>query len=72
MVYPLLHASTSIKAKLIEKRIYVATYWPNVFDWTTKKMLENYLTAHLISLPIDHRYTHADMKRIINVLKTML
>jgi len=72
MVYPLLHASTSVKAKLIEKRIYVATYWPNVFDWTTKKMLENYLTAHLISLPIDHRYTHADMKRIINVLKTIL
>jgi hypothetical protein len=72
MVYPLLHASTSIKKKLIEKRIYIPTYWPNVFDWTTKKMLENYLAAHLVSLPIDHRYTHGDMKRIVNVLKNLV
>jgi len=72
MVYPFLHSSSSIKEKLLEKRIYVATYWPNVFDWTTKKMYENYLTAHLISLPIDHRYSHSDMKRIINVLKNLL
>jgi hypothetical protein len=72
MVYPLLLPSTDIKQKLIEKRIYVATYWPNVFDWTTKKMLENYLSSHLIPLPIDHRYTHADMKKILNALKGSL
>jgi len=72
MVYPLVHTSTAIKKKLIEKKIFVPTYWPNVFDWTTRKMLEFYLAEHLVSLPIDHRYTHADMKRIINVLKTLL
>jgi hypothetical protein len=72
MVYPLLHSSTSIRQKLIEKRIYTPTYWPNVFEWTTKKMLEHYFTEHLVSLPIDHRYTHADMKRIINVLKNLI
>lgn len=72
MVYPLLHSSSIIKKKLLEKKIYVATYWPNVFDWTTKNMYENYLAEHLISLPIDHRYTLSDMKRIINVLKPLL
>ncbi|MEJ5961940.1 hypothetical protein [Pedobacter immunditicola] len=72
MVYPLVHTSTTIKQKLIEKKIYIPTYWPNVFNWTTRKMLEYYLAEHLVSLPIDHRYTHADMKRIINILKTLL
>lgn len=72
MAYPLLISSTQIRKKLQEKRIYIATYWPNVLDWTTKKMYENYLTTHLLALPIDHRYTHADMKRILNVLKQLL
>ena len=72
MIYPLLISSTEIRNKLFEKRIYVATYWPNVLEWTTKKMYEYYLTTHLIAIPIDHRYTHSEMKRILNVLKTIL
>ncbi|HKG05553.1 MAG TPA: hypothetical protein VKB19_03805 [Pedobacter sp.] len=72
MVYPLLVSSTKLRTKLQEKKIYVATYWPNVLDWTTRKMYENYLTTHLIALPIDHRYTHSDMKRILNLLKQHL
>jgi hypothetical protein len=72
MVYPLLISSSEIKNKLLDKRIYIATYWPNVLEWTTKKMYEHYLTTHLIALPIDHRYTHSEMKRILNVLKTIL
>ncbi|WP_432714758.1 hypothetical protein [Pedobacter sp.] len=70
--YPFVHSSSLIRAKLLEKRIYIPIYWPNVFDWTTKKMYENYLSAHLMCLPIDHRYTHTDMKRMINVLKKLL
>ncbi|WP_129714888.1 hypothetical protein [Pedobacter sp. SYP-B3415] len=72
MVYPFSHPSTSLREKLLAKRIYVATYWPNVYSWTTKQMYEYYLTSHLIPLPIDHRYSHLDMKRIINVLKNLL
>ncbi len=72
MVYPLLTSSTEIRNKLIEKRIYIPTYWPNVLEWTTKRMYEHYLTTHLIAIPIDHRYTHSEMKRILNVLKTIL
>ncbi|MBG6234378.1 hypothetical protein IWX76_000933 [Pedobacter sp. CAN_A7] len=72
MVYPLLLSSSEIKNKLLDKRIYIASYWPNVLEWTTNKMYEHYLTTHLIALPIDHRYTHSEMKRILNVLKTIL
>lgn len=72
MVYPLLHSSLGIREKLLEKKIYIATYWPNVFEWTTKKMYENYLASHLVCLPIDHRYTHKDMKRLLSQLKHLL
>lgn len=72
MVYPFLHSSSKIRDKLIENKIYTATYWPNVFQWTTKKMWENYLSAHLIPLPIDHRYNHSDMKRVISNLKHLI
>ncbi|MBE9601669.1 hypothetical protein [Pedobacter sp. MC2016-24] len=72
MVYPFVSSSKQIKQRLLENRIYVATYWPNVLDWTTKKMFEHYLTNHLTALPIDHRYTHIDMRRILNVLKPLL
>lgn len=72
MVYPFLHASSKIKEKLKANNILVDTYWPNVFNWTTRQMYEYYLSAHLFCLPIDHRYKHADMKRIINVLKPLI
>lgn len=72
MVYPFVTSTLKIKQELLAKRIYVATYWPNVLDWTTKKMFEHYLTNHLLALPIDHRYTHNDMRRILNVLKPLL
>ncbi|AOM75916.1 hypothetical protein [Pedobacter steynii] len=72
MIYPLLSSSPNLRDKLLDKQIYVASYWPNVLEWTTKMMYEHYLTSHLIALPIDHRYTHADMKRILNILKTTL
>ncbi len=33
MVYPLLIDNSNIKDTLIENRIFVATYWPNVLEW---------------------------------------
>jgi hypothetical protein len=72
LCYPLLTNKENIKKKLISKRVFIATYWPNVFKWTTDKMYENYLAQNLVSLPIDHRYNEEDMERIINYLKQML
>ncbi|WP_353132661.1 hypothetical protein [Pseudopedobacter sp.] len=71
MVYPFL-IDKRIKKKLIDKRIYVATYWPNVLKWTSEKMFENYLTEHLVAIPIDHRYDGEDMNRIVNIVKQII
>jgi hypothetical protein len=40
--------------------------------WSELQMYLHYLTKHLIVLPIDHRYTHSEMKRMLNVLNTIL
>lgn len=72
LCYPFLINKENIKKKLINKRVFVPIYWPNVFKWTTYKMFENYLAHNLVPLPIDHRYNEEDMERIINYLKQMI
>ena len=69
MVYPYLSSAKELRKKLIDNKIYVARYWPNVLDWTTGNDLENYLSYQLQPLPIDQRYGKDDMKRIIDIIK---
>lgn len=68
LVYPFLTDDVKLKSKLIENKIYVATYWPNVFEWCKEGDFEYKLAKQLIALPIDQRYDIDDMKRIINII----
>jgi len=72
MVYPFLVADRQLKLHLIQKKIYVATYWPNVFEWTTADMYENYLARCVVPLPIDHRYSLPDMFWLLTTLKQFI
>ncbi|MEQ7799385.1 hypothetical protein ABDJ41_06190 [Pedobacter sp. ASV1-7] len=72
MVYPLLISKKGIKAKLIEKKIFVPTYWPNVFKWTTEDMFEHRLAKRTIYLPVDQRYNVSDMAYIVDFLKKII
>lgn len=72
MSYPLLISEKGLKQKLIEKKVFIPTYWPNVFDWTSEGMYENYLAVHLLALPIDHRYDNDDMIRMVETIKSLL
>lgn len=72
MVYPFLHNAHDLKVHLIQKKIFVATYWPNVFKWTSKKMYENYLARCLVPLPIDHRYNLQDMFFMLTILQQFI
>lgn len=72
MMYPLLISNDKVKTKLIAKKIFVPTYWPNVYEWTDEHMFENKLTKHLVPLPIDHRYTIKDMELMILVLNDVI
>lgn len=72
MVYPFLSKDASIKQTLIKQKIFVATYWPNVYEWASTNSFEYDLTQKLIALPIDHRYSLADMRILVNALKPLI
>lgn len=72
MVYPLLLGDSKLKEKLIKNKIFVATYWPNVFDWAAEDSYEYFLAKNLIALPIDHRYNLNDMRSILSILNSLL
>lgn len=56
MVYPFLTSIKGIREKLIENKVFVARYWPNVLDWTTEDDIEYFLAYQMQPLPIDQRY----------------
>ncbi len=68
MVYPYMAQDPSLRKRLIENNIYVATYWPNVFDWCSQSTIEYKLAECLIPLPIDQRYNEEDMNKIIEMI----
>lgn len=70
MVFPLLAPKKELREKLIDNKIFVACYWPNVLDWTTKDDIEFLLAYQMLPLPIDQRYDMADMQRIIDVIQS--
>ena len=72
MVYPLLLNNDNLKAQLIERKIFVATYWPNVFEWTLPDALEYHFAQHMISLPVDQRYDVEDMQYLVDTIKSLI
>lgn len=68
MIYPFLTTNKQLRERLIDNKIYVARYWPNVLDWCDKKGIDYQLTTQLLPLPIDQRYGEEDMKRIIELI----
>ena len=68
MVYPYLTDDDTLRAKLIEHKVFVARYWPNVQKWTSVDSVEYRLATHVIPLPIDQRYDEKDMQRIIDLI----
>ena len=69
MIYPYLTSDSTLKQKLIENKIFVATYWPNVFDWVTPNGIEYKLANCLVCIPVDQRYEDADMERILKTIE---
>lgn len=68
MVYPFLTNDKELKKRLISVKVFVATYWPNVFEWCRDGDLEYQLTQCVCYLPIDQRYNDNEMHRIIETI----
>lgn len=69
LIYPFKNNAIS-KSNLIDHKIYVPQYWPNVdLSSLTDNAIEYTLTNNLIALPVDQRYNKEDMFKIIKVIE---
>ncbi|MCM1320074.1 MAG: hypothetical protein NC217_06790 [Muribaculaceae bacterium] len=68
MVYPYLTDNPALRQTLIDNKIYVAQYWPNVLTWCKNDDIEYTLAKNIIPLPIDQRYNINDMAYIADTL----
>lgn len=69
MVYPYLTEDASLRQKLIEDKVFVATYWPNVRDWTAEDRLERKLMNSLLPIPCDQRYGQLEIDYIREIVE---
>lgn len=70
MVYPLYVEHSGLRQHLVENRIYVAQYWPNVVQWTEQDDLERDYAENIVPLPIDQRYSASHMCRIVAAVRS--
>ncbi len=68
LCYPFLTTDAQLRQKLIDHKIFVATYWPNVLEWCSEDELEYKMTKYILPLPIDQRYGAQHMQRIIEII----
>lgn len=58
-----------LRKRLIQHKIFVAKYWPNVDDWAGESAVETWMANNVLPLPIDQRYGEVDMQRIVKIVK---
>ena len=68
MVYPFLVPIKGLREKLIENKVFVARYWPNVLEWTTKDDIEYLLAYQMQPLPVDQRYGENELNRVLDII----
>ena len=69
LCYPLLpKVKTASRSELINKRVFVPSYWPEVLTRVEEGSFEWNLVTNGLFLPCDQRYTENHMDRLISLL----
>ena len=68
MVYPFRCELPGLRNYLIENKVFVATYWPNILNSDKVDSSEKKLSSCLLPLPVDQRYGKQEMKFIISLI----
>lgn len=68
MVYPYFTDDVLLRQRLIDNKVFVATYWPSLKERTSKEMMERGLMDRIIPLPCDHRYGKDEISVIIELV----
>lgn len=68
-MYPLyVDNGPELRLRLQEKKIYIPTLWPDVFDVCQANELEYDMAKNILPLPIDQRYSILDMAYLVETL----
>lgn len=71
MIFPYtIEEGQTLRKHLIQNKVFVAKYWPNVEAWVGENTTETWMANNTLPLPIDQRYGTEDMERIIRLIKT--
>ena len=68
MVYPFLTEDKALRNKFLQNSIYVAKYWPDVFERCPDDSIEYYLAENILPLPMDHRYTILELDKVLSLI----
>lgn len=68
MCYPFVSGIPDLRDSLIDAGIALPLYWPEVIAATEAHETENRLARALLPLPLDQRYTAADMQRLLRLI----
>ena len=70
MIFPYVsEKGQELRKHLIENKVFVAKYWPNVDEWAGKDSVETWMANHVLPLPIDQRYGKENMERILELIE---
>lgn len=70
MIFPyVVNDGQELRKYLIQNKVFVAKYWPNVEVWAGGDSLEAKMANNTIPLPIDQRYTIDDMMCIVKLIQ---
>lgn len=67
LCYPLVSNISALRKRLIDERIFVATYWPDVLTRCAPSDYEAMLAQNLIALPCDQRYREEHLFRVVKI-----
>ena len=71
LAYPFLQSDSALRAKLIDRKIFVPKYWPEFNDGYSQTDSEKTFRKLLLPLPIMHTYDRNDMHYIIETIKSV-
>lgn len=68
MCYPFVSGIPDLRDSLVDAGIALPLYWPEVIAATAAHETENRLARTLLPLPLDQRYSAADMQRLLRLI----
>ena len=72
MIYPfVIEDASKVRKALIEKKIYVAQYWPDVLNIAPKNSPSYFFSENIIALPVDQRQSANEMQTIVDTIKNL-